>query len=407
MASSRLNEPSRQQIQQYLESVPVSGRSGRGREKKRRIHVEYFGPLSEYGKEGSGKDDEKKSKDIKKLGYGSPYLIVYGESQPGGKVSQKKAILSTMRIGFGFGHDYRADRVDNTVLSFDTWNSLPQHVKVWDIGAFDRADSTPLSLGRAGEFFLLRPMVQGAEYYKDLDRIFESGKLEEGDLERAESLANYLAKIHKVKYRSAGREEVYVRKIRDTVGHGECIFGLADSYPMKVGQYLREGELEEIEKKCVAQRWKLRSRSDRLSQVHGDFHPWNILFQKTRSGAPSKFVILDRSRGAWGEPADDVCALSVNYLFYSLRKYGDVRNEFEELFDRFMKTYLEKAKDEGLPEAMPLFYVFRALVIASPVWYPDLQDGVRRKIFNFTQNLLDEGIFDYLRVNDYFRGVSS
>jgi aminoglycoside phosphotransferase (APT) family kinase protein len=134
-------------------------------------------------------------------------------------------------------------------------------------------------------------------------------------------MAEYLVKIHRVKYSGTGRREIYERKIRDTVGHGECIFGLSDSYPRDTLSYLHEDELLEIEKKCVEQRWKLKENDSRLSQVHGDFHPWNILFDKNPK-FPSRFVLLDRSRGQWGEPADDVCALSINYLFYSLRKYG-------------------------------------------------------------------------------------
>jgi len=46
--------------------------------------------------------------------------------------------------------------------------------------------------------------------------------------------------------------------------------------------------------------------------------------------------------------------------------------------------------------------VFRALVIASPIWYPHLETQVRRKIFNFAQNILDDGRFDYLKANEYF-----
>ena len=388
-----MKPPSSAQIQDYLESISSKGKS------KSRIKIEYFGPLDRYS--GSA-EKGKKTQDIKKLGYGSPYLIVYREMSKKKEVV-KKAIFSTMRIGFGFGHDYRADRIDNNVLAFDTWNNLPQHCRVWDIGAFNRKDSSPLSLGNYGEFFLLRPMIEGREYYKDLDRIFETGQLDTGDSERAKSLANYLVKIHRVKYSGQGARELYSRKIRDTVGHGECIFGLVDSYPAVQSAYLGAGELEEIEKKCVSHRWKLKERSERLSKVHGDFHPWNILFDKHAQS--SKFTILDRSRGEWGEPADDVCALSINYLFYSLRKYGEIKGEFKELFELFMETYSQGMDYEALSTAMPLFYVFRALVIASPVWYPDLGDDVRRKIFNFAQNLLDEGKFDYLRVNDYFRSL--
>ena len=259
-----------------------------------------------------------------------------------------------------------------------------------------------LSLGKGGEFFLLRPMIQGVEYYKDLDRIFETGRLLESDLERTRSLAQYISKIHRTKYGGEGSRELYARKIRDTVGHGECIFGLADSYPRLPTEYLSEGELEEIEKKCITQRWKLKDLSGRLAKVHGDFHPWNILFQESRQRPSSKFFVLDRSRGEWGEPADDVCALSINYLFYSLRKHGDISGEFQELFETFMRTYLDGTGDDELPLMMPLFHVFRALVIASPIWYPHLETQVRRKIFNFAQNILDDGRFDYVKANEYF-----
>lgn len=335
------------------------------------------------------------------MGYGSPYLVVYSETL-GSTVRTKKVILSTMRIGNGFGHDYRADRIDNQVLSFDTWNSLPLHARVSDIGAFNRTDSSLISLGNAGEFFLLRPMVQGKEYFHDLDRIFETGVLEEFDILRVEALAKYLAKIHSLKYRGTAKRELYERKIRDTVGHGECIFGLADSYSERPGRYLGESELEEIEKKCVSARWKLKENRNRLCQIHGDFHPWNILFKETPS---TKFIVLDRSRGEWGEPADDVCAMSINYLFYALRMDGEIHGPFLDLFNRFMKTYFDITEDTGLGPAMPLFFAFRALVIASPIWYPDLTDAVRRKIFDFAQNLLDDGSFDYTDVNNYFRDV--
>jgi hypothetical protein len=384
------------QVERYLDSVSSRKKTG----KKLKVKIEYFGPLDKYEETKTA----KKTVDIKKMGYGSPYLIVYREPSSGGRSLERKAILSTMRIGFGFGHDYRADRVDNTVLSFDTWNLLPQHCRVWDVGAFDKKTTAPISLGDAGEFFLLREMVPGTEYYRDLDRILESDRLEESDRKKAEALAEYLAEIHSKKYRGEGKNELYARKIRDTVGHGECIFGLSDSYPPKTEGYLEAGELEEIEKKCISARWRLKGRSERLSQVHGDFHPWNILFKG--KGNP-KLLLLDRSRGQWGEPADDVCALSINYLFYSLRKNDEIRGNFHELFKLFMDRYSERAKDSDLSSAMPLFYVFRALVIASPVWYPALSSEIRRKIFNFSENLLNEGTFDYLRVNDYFRDVST
>lgn len=356
---------------------------------KTKIRIDYFGPLAEYGEKSSPSD-------VKKLGYGVPYLIVCRSGK-----KEKKFILSTMRIGHGFGHDYRSDRVENLVMAYDTWNNLPMHCRVQDLGAFRKSDSSMISLGDVDEFFLLRSMVEGVEYYKDLDRIFETGKLEDYDRIRARALADYLVRIHRKKNTKSEVSELYIRKIRDTVGHGECVFGLADSYPMQQLSYLKEGELEELEKKCVEQRWKLKGNVSRLSRVHGDFHPWNVLF--TNLKRPERFVLLDRSRGEWGEPADDVCGMSINYIFSSLRKYGELSGEFRILFDDFMGTYLSGSNDQEILEAMPLFYAFRCLVIASPVWYPTLSPEVRRKIFNFAMNVLDSGRFDLKNVNEYFK----
>jgi len=311
---------------------------------------------------------------------------------------ERESILSTMRVGKGFGHDFRADRADNIILSFDTWNTLPFHCKAQDYGAFDARDSSLISLGESGEYFILREKVSGVEYYKDLDRIFSAAKLDPHDEARAVALANYLSKIHSRK--NEGEPEIYTRRVRDTVGHGECIFGLADSYPVRATEYLKDGELENIEKLCVEHRWRLKSRFARLSQVHGDFHPWNILFSANKK-SPLSFKLLDRSRGEWGEPADDVCALSINYVFYSLRKYGRLEGQFETLFNAFLNAYISETRDEAIFEAMPLFYSFRALVIASPLWYPSLSPETRRRIFNFAENALLEKRFDPRRVNDY------
>ncbi len=206
-----MRTPSASQVQNYLRDFL----------KTKDVKVEYFGPLSEYGEDKT----IPKSKDIKTLGYGIPYLVVY---KTRGK--RKESIISTMRIGKGFGHDFRADRVDNLVLSYDTWGDLPKHCKVQDLGAFAKRDSSMISLGDSEEFFILRPKVEGVEYFKDLDRLMTEGKLESYDVPRVRALAEYLVLIHKAKPEER-ETELYARKIRDTLGHGECIFGLAYSYP--------------------------------------------------------------------------------------------------------------------------------------------------------------------------------
>jgi hypothetical protein len=118
-------------------------------------------------------------------------------------------------------------------------------------------------------------------------------------------------------------------------------------------------------------------------------------------GEDVDFTVLDRSRGEWGEAADDVAAMTINYVFYSLRKYGELAGIFERLFKMFWENYLRKTGDKGILEVVQPFYAWRGLVVASPIWYPHLRRGVRVKLLNFVRNVLQFDRFDLEAVNSY------
>jgi len=297
----------------------------------------------------------------------------------------------------GFGQEYPSDRADTLIYANSVYNKLPGHVRAFDVGAVMGGGGLK-KLGDAREFFILMEYVQGQEYAKDLDRVRDEGKLLALDIDRARLLAEYMAKIHKVKNDAPG---LYVRRIRDLVGRGDCIAGIIDSYPKdeRTYSFTSEEELEEIEKKCVEWRWRVKRKTHRLCQVHGDLHPFNILWQ-----GPSKFMLLDRSRGEWGEAADDVSCLSINYLFWSLMGYDEFREPFETLFNTLMEHYLELTKDEELLRVIQPFYAFRSLVIANPLFYPNVSYENRRRIFDFMDAVLETEIFEPKGINSYIRG---
>ncbi len=323
---------------------------------------------------------------IKGFGYGKPYLIDF---EAGGK--KRSVVLSSMRVQKGFGHDHFSDRAQILIWQNSVFNNLPGHVKSLDVGYFTRKGEL-FSSGKADEYFILMEKIEGKEYFLDLERIKKDGELTSVDIERTEALSTYLANIHANRHDD---RELYLRKLRDIVGHGECIMGLADSYPDDL-DFVTWGDLCEIEKKCVDWRYMIKGRTHRLCMTHGDFHPWNIMF---REGVD--FTVLDRSRGEWGEAADDVSSITMNYLFYSLQKYGELAGPFQEMYELFFDNYLEKTGDRELLEVIQPFYVFRSLVVASPIWYPNLDPGVRTKLFNFINNILKNEVFDYQDVNSY------
>lgn len=325
------------------------------------------------------------TEDVKGFGYGSPLLVEYEA-----KGKKGSAVLSTMRVQHGFGHDHFSDRARILIWQNSTFGKLPRHVPSLDVGYF-AGDGSLVSAGDATEYFLLMEKVEGKEYFFDLERVKEKG-VTDLDYDRVIALSDYLAEIHSVK---RDFPPLYQRKIREIVGDGECIFGILDDYPEGLG-FLDPDELREIEKICVEWRWLLRDKAKRLCQVHGDFHPWNVMF---REG--TDFTVLDRSRGEWGEAADDVTAMTMNYIFYSVQKSLRLTGDLKDLFELFFENYLEKSGDEELLKVIAPFFAFRAMVVASPTWYPLLSDDVRRTIFNFLENVLRSESFNYRDVNSY------
>ncbi len=343
-----------------------------------------FGPSAElvtFGPIG----EETSASSLKRYGYGKPVRLTV---RAGGRL--RRAVLETMSPG-PFGHEHMADRAQAILWDYDSYARLPRHVPALDVGAFTASGSL-FSVAPAREFFVLTQWVEGASYHLDFERLARTGRLQRVDRQRARALAGYLAEIHRVRRRDAN---LYRRRLRELLGHGECIMGLTDSYPPKTG-FITDSLLQSIEESCNRWRWKLRDRANRLTQVHGDFHPWNILFRRG-----TDFAVLDRSRGEWGEPADDVTSLTINYLFFSLQRWGKLQGPFEVLFREFWEHYLAASRDRGVTETAAPFFAFRGLVIASPLWYPDLPMEVRRTIFRFVQNVLADDRFDPAEVNYY------
>ena len=113
--------------------------------------------------------------------------------------------------------------------------------------------------------------------------------------------------------------------------------------------------------------------------------------------------MLDRSRGEWGEAADDVSAMTINYLFFGLLKTNgnELDKDFKALFELFFEVYLDKTGDYELLEVIQPFYAFRGFVVTSPVWCPNISLDTQRKLFNFIKNVLEAEEFDYKGVDRY------
>jgi aminoglycoside phosphotransferase (APT) family kinase protein len=324
--------------------------------------------------------------DIKKLGSGvqGAGFLIRMNTREGEKTYVVKTLLPE-----GFGHDYPSDRAGVFLLDLDEYRNLPKHVKAVDVLA-EMKDGSAISVGGGIEYYLLMERGAGKDYFGDLNAFADKERLDARDSAKIRAMALYLADIHAVKKDS---KTLYWRKLRDTVGHGECLMGVFDIYPEGTVPF---EVMTRIIKKSVDWVYRLKPRYGRLSQIHGDFHPGNIWFQ-----ADDDFILLDRSRGPWGEPADDVTALAINYIFFSIKNHGDLRGAYREGLALFFEEYMRTSGDKEITEVVAPFFAFRSAVVANPVFYPDVSDEDRRKIFLFAEKVLSSDSFSVERVNTY------
>jgi hypothetical protein len=310
----------------------------------------------------------------KAAGYGAPRRVRL--RTPAGE----RSLVFHVQRADGFGHERRADRAAEQLLAWDTFAQIPRQARAYDVGAID-SDGHLFSLARAGELYLITEWVEGAPYADDLRRIARTREATRLDLERCDALSAFLVELHA---RRLDDPLAWRRSVRDLVGGGEGIFGMIDGYPRDTPG-APPARLQAIERRCIEWRARLRDRSDRLAAIHGDFHPFNVVFE---SG--SSFRLLDASRGCAGDPADDVSAMAINYVFFALDHPGAWQGALRSLWLRFFAAF----RDRELPSVIAPYLAWRALVVASPVFYPSLPGESRDRILTLAERALDAPRFD-------------
>jgi hypothetical protein len=339
----------------------------------------HIGEVRELGGEAMGEAA------LKQFGYGHPFLVSY---RVHGR--EERLVFHYIRRN-AFGRERADDRVAAVWLDFNTFSRLPYHVPAVDM-VMQTKEGKIASIESAKELFLVTAFCPGHPYADDLVRIRDEGELHPLDIQRVDRLAACLVEIHEVKHDDP---MLWRRRLRDLIGHGEGIMGLTDSYP-KDAPSASASDLRAIEEEANRWRWRLKPMSHRLSRVHGDFHPFNVIFAQG-----DQLYLLDRSRGEWGEPADDVSCMSINYVFFSLQRSGRLEGAFQELHDRFWERYLQLRPDTVLSEVIQPWFAWRALVLASPLWYPTISEDVRTRMLNFGRRVMSSESYDYRQVNHY------
>lgn len=333
--------------------------------------------------------------EYKRLGsgwHGTGYMIRFK-----GKGSRVKEVVLRTLMPSDFSHDYPSDRAKVFLLQHEMAKDIPGHVASMDVSGFTESGQL-ISLGGTKEFFQIVEVAKGKAYADDFQRIKTSGKLTASDRKKAKQLSDYLVKLHSKKFKGSPEELRSVRRrhSRDAMGHGEMMMGVIDTYPDGYN-FISRDDLTGLICKAVQFREKAKDTQFRPCRMHGDFHPANILFDG------NKLLLLDASRELYGDPADDVTTMAMNYIWFAVMQAGDFSGPFAELFNSYWDNYFKKTRDSNIMKTAGIYFAFRGVVVAHPVFYGAQSDNVRRKIMAFVGNVLSEDAFDPSRINEYLR----
>ena len=188
------------------------------------------------------------------------------------------------------------------------------------------------------------------------------------------------------------------RHLRDAIGHGEMMLGVIDTYPDGYN-FISKDEMNSFICEAAVYREQVKDTPLAPCRIHGDFHPGNIMFDG------KKMLLLDASREVFGDPADDVICLALNYIWFAVMQTGTFKGPFRELFDAFWQAYFSRTKHTHILSTIGVHMAFRAVVVAHPVFYSAQTDEVRRKMIGLTRRVLAEGAFDPAKVEGWLESA--
>jgi hypothetical protein len=311
--------------------------------------------------------------------------------------NKNKILILKSLFKENLGMDHYSDRAASLIEAHDNYNKMDSHVKSIDVIS-QKENNDLVSIGDSKEFYILMEEAKGKNLFNDFEEAKKYGKLSIVTENKIKIISDFLVKLHKNKHKSIS---LYRRKIRDTIGSGGSLIGILDMHPDSDFEKFKYEWIKIVNKSLIF--WnKSRNLHYRLCEIHGDYHPGNLWFEE------EKLIVLDRARGRFGEPADDITAFLVNPIMYSLILYNKFKGSFKEIFDVFWNNYFKQTTDREMRKIMAPYIAFRIAVVTNPIFYNDEYFGgknrayfVRKKLINFALNVLNDKEFDPQKINDY------
>ncbi|MEU2424170.1 hypothetical protein ABZ619_24635 [Streptomyces sp. NPDC007851] len=268
-----------------------------------------------------------------------------------------------------YGETLRSDRARELVWRMEGYPRIPGHVKAHAVSV--EGDRLVRVDRPVSNWCLMEPEMPG-----DLlaDRLADLGS---GLFAKDPAvMAAYLAELH-VPVEDDGT--LYRRSIRDTLSN--ATFRLIDSSTEHWGQ--RPAVHRELEHLLTD--WRIRLPGNgRLHRTHHDFHPWNIFLEG------DNLTVTGARLPGVGDVSDDLAALLVNYIWFSLRTHRAFEGAYRQAYHDTVQTYLRLSGNTFARASYPPFLAKRLLVLINPAYYPRQPGWIVDALLDLTMAVLRE-----------------
>lgn len=223
---------------------------------------------------------------------------------------------------------------------------------------------------------------QGDPLPQALRRLAIEGLAQDGEIELFRSLARLLVRQHLAPLPPGSPGDTYAGAFRRVLTRDDGVLALLDALPLDSKSHDAR-RLQDIERRFLGWRWRLRGKSERLRRVRGE-----LSLERVHVLPRGEVTIFDLALEP-GDPAMDVSAVAVALLALGAREPLCWPDGYKLLFDAFWSTYLADSGDHELLDVAPPFLAWRALQASPP-----LPAGARSKLFSFAEEVLEQSSFD-------------
>jgi len=280
-------------------------------------------------------------------------------------------VRKTKNTNGGMSKDYNSDKVGYFLLQHTCASNHINHCKSYGI-SFKDFKGEIFNLDTIKDTYQVIDYVSGKEFFETITNLEEKFDLVTPYLDK---IIDYLVQLHSIKpdFNKQKTNNLYNRHLKDVIG-SEVFLDVLDAWSENDDLVTLKIK-EKVNSKLFILREQYKNNYKRCSRIHADLHFGNIFFNMKK-----ELTVLDSARNPWGEPADDLICLLINFDYISIKKHKEITSYYENIKQYILKRYLEKTKDSDIKNYFDLFYILRLFILLNPNFFNN-NNKVRKILF--------------------------